>query len=171
MRMARPVAAICLTFLTFLNGARAADLESNKQLVRGGIEEVFNKRQPAAQDRYIAIDYIEHNPRLPQGLDGQKKFVARVLAAFSDYHADIQDIIAEGDRVMVRIQWTGTQDGPYQGQPPSSRKVSFTTADIFRIADGKLAEHWDVVDSLQRALTLGQVTPVNPPGAPPPKVQ
>jgi predicted ester cyclase len=168
MRIVWLAAAACFATCTV---ARAVDLESNKQLVRNLIEEGFNKRQPAVEDRYVATDYIEHNPRLPQGLDGQKQFVVRVLAAFSDYHADIQDIIAEDDRVMVRIQWTGTQDGPYQGLPPSGRKLSFATADIFRIADGKLAEHWDVVDSLQRALTLGQVQLINPPAAPPPKGQ
>jgi predicted ester cyclase len=141
--------------------AHADDLEADKQLVRSVIEQVFNKRQPDVLDRYLAVGYIEHNPRLGQGLAHHREFVSRVLAAFSDYHGEIQQIIAEGDEVMVRIEWTGTQDGPFLNLPPSGHKVSFETADIFRIADGKLAEHWDVVDSLPRALALGLVQPVN----------
>jgi predicted SnoaL-like aldol condensation-catalyzing enzyme len=143
--------------------ARANDLEDNKRLVRNLIEEAFNGRQPAAADKYLAETYIEHNPRLPQGLAGQKQFVAGVLARSSDYRGEIQDLIAEGDRVMARIQWTGTQDSPSQGLPPSARKISFATADIFRVEGGKLAEHWDVVDRLSRALALGEVQPVRPP--------
>ena len=79
--------------------AAAADLEANKLLIRGYIEEVFNKHQPAASDRFVATDFIEHNPRLPHdGLAGITQFVTKVFAAFSDYHGEIQDIVAEATR-------------------------------------------------------------------------
>ena len=78
--------------------ARAADVEANKALLRRSIEEIWNQRNPEAADRYIAADLIEHNPNIPQGLEGRKKFIAAVQAAFSDYHAEVQEIIAEGDR-------------------------------------------------------------------------
>jgi predicted SnoaL-like aldol condensation-catalyzing enzyme len=156
-------AVAVLASLATLPSARAADGEANKKLVRTFIEEVFNKRQPAAADRFLVTDFVEHNPNLPQGLDGRKRFVAAVLAGFSDYHAEIVEILAEGDKVVVRTQWSGTQDGPFLGLPPSGNKVRFSTADFFRIEGGKLAEHWDVVDSLPRAIALGLVPPPKTP--------
>ena len=141
------------------SAAIAADGEANKKLYRDCLETMVNQRQPAAADRCFTENFIEHNPNLPQGLAGRKEFVARLLAGFSDYHGEIQDMLAEGDRLVVRTLWTGTQDGPFLGLPPSGRKVRFATADFFRIDNGKLAEHWDVVDSLPRAVALGLVPP------------
>jgi predicted ester cyclase len=158
--MTAAVAAVAiLAGLATLSAARAADGEANKKLVRSLIEEVMNKRQPAAVDRFLASDFIEHNSNLPQGLDGRKKFVSAVLAGFSDYRGEIVEILAEGDKVVARIQWSGTQDGPFLGLPPSGNKVRFSTADFFRIEGGKVVEHWDVVDSLPRAVALGLVPP------------
>jgi steroid delta-isomerase-like uncharacterized protein len=137
--------------------ASAADLEANKLVIRGYIEEVVNKHQPAAADRFVATDFIEHNPRLPQGLAGRKQFVTKVFAAFSDYHGEIQDLVAEGDMVVARIQWTGTNDGPYEGRPATGNKLVFSTSDFYRIENGKIAERWDVVETLARAVALGLV--------------
>ena len=68
-------------------------------MIRSYIEEVFNKHQPSAADGIVATDFIEHNPRLPhQGLAGVKQFVTTVLAAFSDYHGEVQELVAEGER-------------------------------------------------------------------------
>ena len=152
--------------------ASAADIEANKQLVRTYIEEVFNKRQPAAIERFVVTNFIEHNPNLPPGLEGKKQFLGAVMAGFSDYRGEIVEILAEGDTVAVRIQWSGTQDGPFLGRPPSGNKVRFSTADFVRIEGGKLAEHWDVVDSLPRAIALGLVPPPKvPTQVSPPKSQ
>ena len=146
--------------------AAAADGEANKALIRGYLEEMWNKHQPSAADRFVATDFIEHNPRLPQGLAGVKQFVTTVLAAFSDYHGELQELLAEGDKVVARVRWTGTQDGPYDGRPATGNKLVFSTADFFRIENGKIAEHWDVVDTLARAVALGLV-PAPRPSAPP----
>ena len=153
--------------------AAAADLEANKLLIRSYIEEVFNKHQPAASDRFVATDFIEHNPRLPhEGLAGTKKFLIKVFAAFSDYHGEIQELVAEGDKVVSRVQWTGTNDGPYEGRPATGNKLAFSTSDFFRIKNGKIAERWDVVETLARAVALGLVpapksaAPTSPPKSP-----
>jgi predicted ester cyclase len=150
--------------LAVASTASAADLEVNKKLYRDFLETVINKRQPDAADRFVAENLIEHNANIAQA--GRKKFLAAVLAGFSDYHGEIQEILAEGDKIVVRTVWTGTQDGPFLGLPPSGRKLRFTTADFFRIENGKLAEHWDVVDSLPRAIALGLVPPPQTPAAP-----
>jgi steroid delta-isomerase-like uncharacterized protein len=152
-------AIVVVPLLLILAPARAADIEANKQLFRNFIEDVWNKRRPAAIDQYLAPNFVEHNPNLPPGLDGRKQFVSAVQAGFSDYHAEIEMIVAEGDRVVVRIVWTGTQDGPFLGRPATGNKLRFATADFFRVENGRLAEHWDVVDSLPRAIALGLVSP------------
>jgi predicted ester cyclase len=159
----RALAIAALTALVALAPASAADLEANKQVYRGFIEDMWNKRNPAAVDRYLAPNFIEHNQNLPPGLAGRKQFAASVQGGFSDYHGEIQDIIAEGDMVVARVLWTGTQDGAYLGRPPTGNKLRFSTADFFRIENGKLAEHWDVVDSLPRAVALGLVPAPKPP--------
>jgi predicted ester cyclase len=151
--------ALILSSLLFVaaSTASAADLEANKRLYRDFVEIVINERQPDAVARFMSEGLIEHNPTIARV--GRGKFLASVLAGFSDYHGAIQEILAEGDRIVVRTIWTGTQDGPFLGLPPSGRKLRFATADFFRIENGKLAEHWDVVDSLTRAIALGLVPP------------
>jgi len=166
----RTLAIALLACLATGAPAAAADQESNKALIRGYYEEMWNKHQPSAADRFVATNFIEHNPRLPQGLAGRKQFVTTVLAAFSDYHGEIQELLAEGDKVVTRMKWTGTQDGPYNGRPATGNKLVFSTADYFRIENGKIAEHWDVVDTLARAVGLGLVPPPKSPApASPPK--
>jgi predicted ester cyclase len=144
--------------MSALAPVRAADGEANKVLYRSFMDEVWNRRDLSGIDRYLAPDFVEHNKNLPPGMAGRKQFVTAVQSAFSDYHAEIEEVVADGDRIVARVQWTGTQDGPFQGRPPTNRKLRFWTADFFRVADGKLAEHWDVVDSLPRAIALGLVT-------------
>src|SRR5262249_37634716 len=156
-----------LACLTTRASATAADLEANKLLIRSYIEEMWNKHQPCAADRFVATDFIEHNPRLPQGLAGRKQFVTKVLAAFSNYHGELQDLVAEGDKVAARVQWTGTNDGPYDGRPATGNKLVFATSDPCRIENGKIAEHWDVVETLARAVALGLVPAPNPPAPTP----
>ena len=165
----RVLAISALAYLAILTPVSAADTEANKQLYRSYIEEMWNKRNPSAADRYLAANFIEHNQHLPPGLDGRKQFVASVLAGFSDYHAEIQEVLADGDKVVARVLWTGTQDGPFLGRPATGKKLRFSTADFFRIENGKFVEHWDVVDSLPRAIALGLVPVPNPPAQTAPK--
>ncbi len=159
MRVWAIAALACLAIVT---SASAGEPEVNSQLYRSYIEAVWNQRNPSAVDLYLAPNFIEHNQHLPPGLDGRKQFIASVLAGFSDYHADVEEVLAEGDKVVARVLWTGTQDGPFLGRPATGKKLRFSTADFFRIKNGKFAEHWDVVDSLPRAIALGLVTAPNP---------
>jgi predicted ester cyclase len=88
-----------------------------------------------------------------------KKFQNTVFAAFSDYHAEIQQLVAEGDWVVSRTRFTGTNDGPYEGRPATGNKLVFSTSDFFHIENGKIAERWDVVETLARSIALGLVPP------------
>lgn len=158
----RIVIAAGIAGLLLFNAATpvaAGDLDANKQVIRDYIDNAINKRQPETAEHYFAANYIEHNPHLPPGIDGKKKFITAVLKGFSDYHGKIEDIVAEGDEVVTRTLWTGTQDGPFLGRPATGNKVVFATSDFYRIENGKVVEHWDVVDSLPRAIALGLVPP------------
>ena len=159
MRIVIAVGVAGLLLFNALASAAAGDLDANKLLVRDYIDNAINKRQPDAAERYFATNYVEHNPHLPPGIAGKKQFIAAVLTGFSDYHGEIQDIVAEGNEVVTRTLWTGTQDGPFLGRPATGNKVQFATSDFYRIENGKVIEHWDVVDSLTRAVALGLVAP------------
>jgi predicted ester cyclase len=149
MRYLLPAALASL--VVFAGAAPAsADLDANKRLVRAYIETAINKRQPDAVEYYLATDFVEHNPRLPPGLAGKKQFIASLLAGFSDYHGEVQEMLAESDKIVTRTRWTGTQDGPFLGRPATGNKVDFTTADFFRIENDRIVEHWDVVDTPAR---------------------
>lgn len=144
----------------FTAAGRAADDDpaGNKVLVRAAVEQMFGGRDPALADRFVAEGYVEHNPRLAGGRAGVVAFLERVRAGFpNDYHADITQMFGEDDRVTVFIRWHGVQDEPFLGMPPTGKDIAFNTADIWRVQDGKLAEHWDVVDQTDRALAMGLV--------------
>ena len=153
----RALAVAALVWGATSGAAWAGDPEANKELYRRWIEDVWNKHDPAAVDRYLSADFTEHNPRLPPGLAGRTQFIASVLAAFSDYHGEVQALMAEGNMVVARVVWTGTNDGALQGRPPTGNKLVFSTADFLRVENGKFVEHWDVVDTLARATALGLV--------------
>src|SRR5262249_1012034 len=91
------------------------------------------------------------------GIPGKVQFIASLLKGFSDYHGEIEDVLAEGDKVVTRTRWSGTQDGPFLGRLATGTRVQFATSDFYRIQGGKAVEHWDVVDSLPRAIALGLV--------------
>src|ERR1700749_2040805 len=86
-----------------------------------------------------------------------------------DYHDEIQQLVAEDDWVVSRIQFTGTNDGPYDGRPATGNKLVFSTCDFYRIENGKIAERWDVVETLARAVALGLVSAPKAASPTPPK--
>lgn len=122
------------------------DLERNKQLVRSATEEILNGRELGAVDRYFHAAYRQHNPQAPPGPEGVKSFFGALFAAIPDLRATIDHLYAEGDRVFSFMTWRGTHNGPIFGLEPSRQQVLIRTAEIFRVEDGRLAEHWDTVD-------------------------
>src|SRR5215468_4195391 len=100
MRLAMLAAVVLVASTT---SPWAADAEANKQLYRNFMDEVWNKRQLTAIDRYLAPNFIEHNKNIPSGPEGRKQFAAALQAGFSDYRPEIQSIVAEGDMVVARV--------------------------------------------------------------------
>jgi steroid delta-isomerase-like uncharacterized protein len=138
--------------------------EANKEVVLRYYEEVLNKGDLDALDELAVADYEEHNPLPGQGAgrDGVRDRVSMLVRGFAPRFT-IEDVIAEGDEVVVRWTNTGVHGGEFMGIPPTERTVSIAGIDIHRLQDGKMAEHWDVVDLLSMLVQLGVVTL---PGAP-----
>jgi steroid delta-isomerase-like uncharacterized protein len=133
--------------------------EENKALIRRFYEEVFNNRNLAALDAFYAPDHIDHTlpPGLPIGPEGTKQAIAIMLEGFPDLRITIEDMIAEGDKVVIRFTTHGTQQGTLGGIPPTSKQVAVSTIEITRIAGGKIVEDWGLDDRLGMLQQLGLV--------------
>lgn len=113
----------------------------------------------------LADDFIEHEeaPGLAPTKDGVKSFFRMQIAAFPDLRMDVQDVVADGSKVVARVRYTGTQQGDFMGMPATGKSADVQLIDIFRFADdGQVAEHWGVIDLLTMMQQLG-VVPVGPP--------
>lgn len=133
------------------------DPMKNKQLVEAFIDEVFVRHDLSRLEQFLREDYIQHNPDVAQGRSGFKHFFARTFAAIPDFKYTLKAIVAEHDRVWVYCATTGTHSAAeWLGMPPSGRSLSFDVVDMFRVEAGKIAEHWDVADTLSLFSQLGK---------------
>lgn len=113
----------------------------------------------------LADDFVEHEelPGLSPSKDGVKTFFRMQLAAFPDMRMDVQDIVADGAKVVARVRYTGTQQGEFAGMPATGKSVDVQLVDIFAFdGDGRVREHWGVLDQLTMMQQLG-VVPVGAP--------
>jgi predicted ester cyclase len=108
-----------------------------------------------AVDDYIHLDFRSHNPLISPGRGAYRAFAASFHQGIPDLRLDIRQVMADGDRVVTFIRWEGTHTGPFLGVTPTGKKVTYETADIYRMQDGLFTEHWDVVDKLSIATELG----------------
>jgi predicted ester cyclase len=127
-------------------------LEENKAIVRRFVE-AYNKRNLNLFDDLLAPDYFDHTSKV--GIEGLKQLMNMAFKAFPDLHETIEDIIAEGDKVWVRITFTGTNTGEWLGFAPTGKKVTSKNVDTYRIVNGKLAEYWNVTDASDFNKQLG----------------
>ena len=139
--------------------------KQNKAIVRRFVEEVFNRGNMSVADELMAPDFVEHEELplgIPRDLEGVKQMTTMMRSAFPDFKATIEDIIAEGNKVVIRMTCSGTQKGEFMGIAPTGKSVSIGVIDIIRIADGKLVEHWGQMDSMGMMQQLGAI-PAGPP--------
>ena len=124
--------------------------EDNKALNRRYVEEVINQGNLDAVDELIDPGIVDHAapPSFPTGREGAKRFTAMMRSAFPDLHLAIEDMIAEGDKVVVRGTWSGTHEGEFMGIPATGRRVTVSQIGITRCADGRMVEHWSQFDAL-----------------------
>ena len=134
--------------------------EQNKALVCQMVEEIFNRGNVSLADEFLAPDFVEREelpPGIPSDREGVKQLTIMMRSAFSDFKATIDDVIAEGDKVVIRQTWSGTHKGEFMGIPPTGKSVSFGVIDIIRIAGGKFVEHWGQMDSMGMMQQLGAI--------------
>lgn len=142
-----------------------------------GISRASERSTPAGQDaanaalldRYMAAvnahdlssfpnlfseDYIQHSGRTPSGLKAQIANFQRILETWPDFRWEVDDRIISGDKIVARTTISATHSRVVLGFAPTGRRVAFGTIDIWRVADGKFAEHWDLVDTAGREKQL-----------------
>ncbi|MEU8319589.1 ester cyclase [Nonomuraea sp. NPDC048881] len=129
--------------------ARLHDAQSS------GDVEAFGK----AVDEVVHPDVLIRTP-LPiaaTGAEALKQVGAMLLHAFPDLHIEVEDVIAEGDKVVLRNTVTGTHRGEYMGVPPTGRSITYREIMIVRFADGRIVETWGIVDVLAQLKQLGLI--------------
>jgi steroid delta-isomerase-like uncharacterized protein len=134
-------------------------LEANKQVVRRFVEQYQSKHDVSVAEELLADDFVDRCPFGPFSADrnGVLALFAMLFGAFPDLHAAIHHQVAEGDLVVTRKTFHGTHQGEFMGVPPSGNAVAWDVIDIVRVSDGKMREHWNVVDALALMQQLGVV--------------
>jgi steroid delta-isomerase-like uncharacterized protein len=133
--------------------------EENKAVFRRYVEEVGNEGKLELADE-IFDPYLAHQAdgtTLERGPEDVKRFMGEFREGFPDLHSEIEDQIAEGDKVVTRWRMRGTHKGEFRGIAPTGKEMEITGIGIFRFSDGKVVESWDNFDQLGMLQQLGAI--------------
>ncbi len=135
-------------------------IEQNKSIVRK-YTELTNARDLDGAFAHFSPGFVDHavRPGMPPGIQGTRLFFNMLFTAFPDLRATIEDIIAEGDKVVDRTTCEGTHQGVFMGAPPTGKRVKWSFIDINRVVDGKVVEHWAEADTIGMMQQLGLIPP------------
>ena len=133
--------------------------EKNKRLVREITEAVWNSRGLERIPEFYAPDFVgDYRPyALREGHDGVRAMVEGAWTAFPDYHEEVHELVAEGDRVVVHLTISGTQRGQWGPLPATGKRAEFDEIVILQIRDDKVIRQRGVVDNLSALRQLGAV--------------
>lgn len=132
-------------------------LGKNEAIVRKMIEAI-NSQNLTLWDEFMAPDFVVHmDEEKIQGLESNKQFIKDEIGSFPDLHVTIEDTIAEGDKVWVRLKETATHIGEYRGLAPTGNKLTYKVVAIWRIVHGKCIEGWIVYDQPDFLKQLGVI--------------
>ncbi len=132
-------------------------LEENKAIVRKMIEAI-NKQNLTSLNELMAPDFVLYmHAQKAEGWEVNKQVIEDEIKAFPDLHVAIEDIIAEGDKVCVRLQETATHTGEYRGLAPTGNNLSYAVVAIWRIVEGKIVEGWIIYDQMDFLKQLGVI--------------
>lgn len=108
-------------------------------------------------DEFVQPECVDHSrpPGLPQGAEGVRAVLSMIREAFPDHDATVLQMVAEGDFVATHKTFTGTHQGEFFGLPPTGRRATIRVMDFVRYEDGKIAEHWNIVDVAGLMAQLG----------------
>jgi steroid delta-isomerase-like uncharacterized protein len=135
-------------------------IEQHKAIARRWSEELWGQGNLAVADEIIAPDYIRHDPGDPfpaHGPEDVKRIVTMLRAMLPDMRIVVEDMVAEGDKVVSRYSSTATDTQGYMGQPPSGKVIHAVGIQLFRFAGNKIVESWAVRDDLGILRQLGLV--------------
>lgn len=145
MRFTTGIFLAAVLSLGLLAGCQPADVSSteerNKAVVLRYMQEVVNGRNLDLLDEIMAEDWVAHNPGEQNGRENLKKFFAGMFAQYPEVYADVKRIVAEGNLVFVQSHYTGRKQDRGDDWAPGSGAA----ADIFRLEDGVIVKHWDVL--------------------------
>lgn len=135
-------------------------IEENKAIIRRYYEELWNPWDLDVADELIAPDMAFRGSLsvTVQGRTGFKQYVNLVRTAFPDFHNTIEELIAEGDRVVARLTYRGTHRGQLFNIAPTGRSVTYQGIAIFRIAGGQIVDGWVMGDTLGLMRQLGAIS-------------
>jgi steroid delta-isomerase-like uncharacterized protein len=135
--------------------------EENKAVVRREMEELFNYTGNLdAVEEIIHPDYVSYEPSsgVTRGIEGARQFAATFREAFPDLQNTVEDMVAEGDKVVVRFRARGTHEGQTEAfGPPTGKRIDITGITIKRVSEGKIAEAWTNFDALGMMQQLGLI--------------
>ena len=121
---------------------------------------MFQTHDPDLVDEYLAEDYINHNAFVADGREANRQFWGAFFVALPDVVTTMEDLVIAGDRVVGRFVYRGTHTGDFMGVPATGNPVEMTSIDIWRVADGLFAEHWDELNTLQVFQQIGALPPL-----------
>jgi len=131
--------------------------ETNKAIVRRYFDQVLDEQQHDLAEEFLAENIELHGSGLAPGLEVVKQWLTMFAAAFPDGHYTVEDVVAEGDRVVARTTFNGTHKDEMQGIPATGKAVSVPSITIFRLDNGKIAEGWLINDNLGMMQQLGVI--------------
>jgi steroid delta-isomerase-like uncharacterized protein len=122
--------------------------ESMKAAAHRFFQEVVNEGRVDVIPELTTEDFVEHEtmPGAPEGREAVSWFVTSFRNAVPHLHAEVDDLIAEGDKLAVRSTWSGTHEGDLFGLAGTGKRFAMNVIDIVRFESGKVAEHWGVSD-------------------------
>ncbi|HKP51904.1 MAG TPA: ester cyclase [Chloroflexia bacterium] len=131
----------------------------NIELVRRFVEEAQTRHNLAAVDEYMSADFVDHSvpAGLPPTRDGVKMQFSMFFNALPDLRAIIHDQVADDDKVVTRKTLRGTHQGDLMGIPPTGKAIDIEVIDVLRVRDGKITDHWNLVDRLGLMQQLGVI--------------
>jgi predicted ester cyclase len=133
--------------------------EQSRDLVNRMIEGIQNNKNIALCDELLSDVFVNHTP--PQGIaddrEGMRRLFPMMHAGFPDGRISIEDQVAESGRVWTRKTFTGTHTGVFAGVAPTGKVVTYQVIDILAVQNGKITEHWSVLDRLDLFLQLGLI--------------
>jgi len=146
-----------------------SSIEENKAIVRRFVDEIFVQGSHDAVDELVADDFVAHTwPSTGRPRDDLKAAIDRASRALADARFTIDDMIAEGDRVAVRLTTSARQVDEFMGMPPSGKRYEIEEIHIFRLRDSRAVEHWHQFDQMGMMKQLGLMPAMGAaaPGAP-----